>query len=173
MDARRFVVAAAIIVFSASASAEVYKCKNAQGKTEYSDIPCAGAANTGIQNSPATSNTDNPNARALGIYIREALAQRDFKRAKRLAATPEHFEMIRIAEEEESKRRKERFDRAMKIETLNALHRGNAINKANGDKLDENNRIQAERNRRLEDLKNKPTNCRTFITGQVADTRCE
>jgi hypothetical protein len=162
-----------MIVFSASASAQVYKCKNAQGKMEYSDIPCAGAAKTAIQNSPATSNADDLNARALAIYIREALAERDFKRAKSLAATPEHVEMMRVAEEDESKRRKERFEREMKVETLRALHRGNEVNKANGDKLDEHNRLQAERNRHLEDMKNKPTHCRTFVSGQLANTRCE
>jgi hypothetical protein len=173
MHASRITTAAAIFLFSASAYAGVYKCKTAQGKTEYSDLPCAGAANTGIQNSPTTSSTENPNARALGIYVQEALAQKDFKRAKWLASIPEHFEMIRVAEEEESKRRKARFDRATKIETVSALNRGNAINKANGEKLDENNRLQAEANRHLEDLKNKPSHCRTFVTGRHADTRCD
>jgi hypothetical protein len=39
-------VAAISTLTQTATNTGVYKCKTAQGKTEYSDLPCAGAANT-------------------------------------------------------------------------------------------------------------------------------
>lgn len=86
------------LVAVSSAHADVFKCKNPQGLIEYSDVPCAGAIKVNVQSSPTTAPSGNPNERALGIYLREALAEKDFARANKLAVTPEHFELIRAAQ---------------------------------------------------------------------------
>jgi hypothetical protein len=138
----RFLVAAATLLICATSQAEVYKCKNAQGKVEYADAPCPGISsqkiNTAVQDfgNAGTQSVGDPNARALTIYIREALAKKDFARATSMATTEEHFAMIREAKAANDQVKAERRERVQKAQTLQELRRANQINAANGRKID-------------------------------------
>lgn len=96
------------ILLSAAAQAEVYRCKDAKGMTQYSDTPCAGAVAVDVRNVQPTTQ-GNPNDRMLTAYIQEAIARGDFNKASSLAVTPEHYQMIseaRLRQDEAKEKRK-------------------------------------------------------------------
>lgn len=96
-----------LLLLPGESLADIYKCKDAKGKVQYSDTRCPAAVTTGISNNPSPTvspNTrSNPNERVLDIYIQEAIANKEYKRAASLAVTPAQFEMIRAARERDAK----------------------------------------------------------------------
>lgn len=100
-----FLIPLSSLLIALTAHADVYKCENAKGMTEFSDVPCQDGVKTNIQSSPApqaSGVSGNANERALGIYVREAIAQGDFQRASKLAVTKEQFDWIREAQSGDS-----------------------------------------------------------------------
>lgn len=91
----------AVLLFSATAHAQVYKCVSETGVV-YSDSPCADAANqtvTGINGSasqghPQALPQKSPVIVQLDTAVKSAIALNDLNRAEALATTREHWEWI-------------------------------------------------------------------------------
>lgn len=103
----------AAVLFPSSAFGQVYKCTSMdettrQNKVVYSDAPCGKAEKqtlTQIQvksqvNPQSLQATQLAQAGALDSAVTRAVLSRDFKLAKSLAATKEHWRLIAIAEGE-------------------------------------------------------------------------
>lgn len=106
----------ASFLFATQANAQVYKCTfvddvTRQNKVVYTDSPCGKAQKqtlTAIQTksqltiqTPQTSPTTQlAQANAVDSAVTSAVLSRDFKLAKSLAATKEHWRLIAIAEGE-------------------------------------------------------------------------
>lgn len=150
--------------------AEVFKCRSAQGKVEYSDSPCANAVPTGIENAPAPKGaSEDANVRALGVYVREAIAKKEYDRASALAATQEHRDWIAAARAADAKVEAEERDRAVRAETLNEIRRGNDINARNAERLEE---LTEQQYRGGGYYRNPKPWCRTIVAGKVVYRRC-
>jgi hypothetical protein len=102
-----------MLIFASLAFAQVYKCTfkdevTRQNKVVYSDSPCGKAEKqtlTAIQaksqsNIQAQQTTQLAQANALDLAVTNAVLGRDFKLAKSLATTKEHWRLIAIAESE-------------------------------------------------------------------------
>jgi hypothetical protein len=102
-----FAALACLVLLPGESLAEIYKCKDAKGKVQYSDTQCPAAIKTDISNNPSPAVSPNthssPNERILSIYIQEAIANKEYKRAASLAVTPAQFAMIREAQERDAK----------------------------------------------------------------------
>jgi len=108
-----------------SALGQVYKCSE-DGRMVYSDRPCAAAA-TEHATPPAGSSarsaqhsaSADPYDRELRVLIARALADNEFEKAKSLAVTEDHWQMISEAlreHESETATKKARVARDRKIE---------------------------------------------------------
>lgn len=102
------------IFYATIASGKTYQCRNSSGQTMISDTPCPVGSKTEkvrifTPASPpapkiedgSTSNTSSVhqgNLRYLDMKVDEAIGARDFREAKQLALTPEHWEKINAAE---------------------------------------------------------------------------
>ena len=81
-----------------------YKCRTASGSTVFSDVPCPSGSRqeraeyVAPQAQQQYTSSQNSNARMLDAKVAEALGSGDFSRAKGLAVTPEHWQMISNAE---------------------------------------------------------------------------
>ena len=92
-------VLAATLPFAAIG--QTYKCKTPTGGTTFSDVPCpVGMRQEQVapRDAPAYSAPQDSNARMLTAKVAEALGSGDFGRAKGLAVTTEHWQMISNAE---------------------------------------------------------------------------
>lgn len=117
-----------LFIFSfhvANAYAEIYKCRNDKGGTEFSDKPCrVGSVTVSISENlyPSTQSsfqpqTNSPNAyqSTLDHMVDEAIGTGDLRRAKELALTSDHWEKIRLAETPTQK-----SDAELKIQQANS-----------------------------------------------------
>lgn len=105
------VLAAALIAAAGSSFAQTtYRCKTPSGGTAFSDAPCAGGAKQeSVTVGAATENQNrapevaggvrNSNAALLDAKVAEAIGSGDLTRAKSLALTPQHWQMISDAEQ--------------------------------------------------------------------------
>ncbi len=83
-----------------------YKCKTASGGIVFSDVPCPSGSRQEkaeyvapqAQQAPQYAAPQSSNARMLDAKVAAALGSGDFSRAKGLAVTPEHWQMISNAE---------------------------------------------------------------------------
>ena len=101
---------AALILFTATAEAQIYKCLDKAGGTTYSSVPCGGVQSSKTLDIPTSgypdpsprvsSTSSNPFDRELRGRIAAALSSGDFLHARSLAVTEEHFAMIRQAQRE-------------------------------------------------------------------------
>lgn len=103
---RLLVVATALV--SVPVQAQVFKCCNdSSGRVEYRNSPCpAGARSTvtDISDNPARSApSGDPNARQLTALVAEAIGEKNYNRARYLAVTAEHHQMIREAEQQDTR----------------------------------------------------------------------
>ena len=110
---RIFAVAVAVTVITGSAYAQTtYRCKTPSGGTVFSDAPCFGGAR---QESVVTGSTSSvnrtvdsgnfggsSNANLLDAKVAEAIGSGDMTRARTLALTPQHWQMISDAEQRKS-----------------------------------------------------------------------
>lgn len=100
-------------IFSSHAFAQVYKCTfkdevTRQNKVVYSDSPCGKAEKQTLITIQAKSQPDTQaqqtaqlaQVKALDLAVTNAVLSRDFKLAKSLAVTKEHWRLIAIAEGE-------------------------------------------------------------------------
>lgn len=97
-------------LLSTHANAEVYKCTSAdsvtgKNKVVYSDAPCAKSEKQTLtaiplQSQLAKQTPEATPAATLDAAVASAVLSRDFKLAKSLAATKEHWRLIAIAEGE-------------------------------------------------------------------------
>jgi hypothetical protein len=100
-------------LFAAPINAQVYKCTSAdvatgQSKVIYTDAPCIKSSKQTLTNIQAKSNfsaqavqtAQIANANQLDSAVTSAVLKRDFKLAKSLANTKEHWRLIAIAEGE-------------------------------------------------------------------------
>ena len=105
------------VFFTTIACGQAYKCRNANGQFIYTDSPCtvgsktekiisftavSPAATSMPEDAPSAQkslNTHQKNLRYLDMKIDEAISGRDFRQAKQLALTPEHWRKIKEAEE--------------------------------------------------------------------------
>lgn len=99
------------LLLSASAQAQVYKCTFAdsetrQNKVIYTDVPCGKSGKQSLTDIQAKSPYAEQNVQSaqssqeLDAAVTRAVLNRDFKLAKSLAATKEHWRLIVIAEGE-------------------------------------------------------------------------
>lgn len=83
----------------------VFRCKDPAGKVVYQQAPCSGSANGGevdVQSiAPTRTPGENGDQRYLTMLVNEAVSQRDYERARRLAVTPEHWDIIAKARQRE------------------------------------------------------------------------
>jgi hypothetical protein len=102
-----------MLMFPSFAFSQVYKCTfkdevTRQNKVVYSDSPCGKAEKQTLTAIQAKSQTDTQaqqttqlaQANALDLAVTNAVLGRDFKLAKSLATTKEHWRLIAIAEGE-------------------------------------------------------------------------
>jgi hypothetical protein len=96
-------------LFAMPIHAQVYKCTSVdagtrQAKVIYSDAPCAKTSKQTLTNIQAKSNLSSlaPQVQAVNLdsAVTNAVLNRDFKLAKSLANTKEHWRLIAIAEGE-------------------------------------------------------------------------
>ena len=101
------------LLFAANSQAQVYKCTSVddethQNKVIYTDTPCGKAAKQTLTSIQTKSEFGEQNlqsaklaqANALDEAVARAVLHRDFKQAKSLAKTKEHWRLIAIAEQE-------------------------------------------------------------------------
>jgi hypothetical protein len=101
------------LLFAIPINAQVYKCTSAnvaagQSKVIYTDAPCIKSSKQTLTNIQAKSNFSAQavqtaqlvNANQLDSAVTSAVLKRDFKLAKSLANTKEHWRLIAIAEGE-------------------------------------------------------------------------
>lgn len=91
------------------AHAQAFRCSTPDGKVSFSDTPCqTGATSAPVyieRSTPPPSgpqHTEGPEVRELNTMISQALAQRDYARAERLAVTQKQWDMIRAAKGQDS-----------------------------------------------------------------------
>ncbi|CAG0965867.1 hypothetical protein MTYP_00987 [Methylophilaceae bacterium] len=95
-----------LVIFSTTAHAQVFKCRNANHQVVYSDTPCGTGSVQIITdimvNDPHTANADGkpPVMQQLDAAVKSAIAANDLTRAKALATTPEHKEWVAAAVKE-------------------------------------------------------------------------
>lgn len=106
------------VFFATIACGQAYKCRNANGQFIYTDSPCTLGSKTekiisfavvspvvvstpedASSSAPKSLSTHQRNLRYLDVKIDEAISGRDFRQAKQLALTPEHWRKIKEAEE--------------------------------------------------------------------------
>lgn len=104
--------------YATIACGQAYKCRNANGQFIYTDSPCTLGSKTekiisfaavnpvvvstpedGSSSAPKSLSTHQRNLQYLGMKVDEAISGRDFRQAKQLALTPEHWRKIKEAEE--------------------------------------------------------------------------
>lgn len=106
-DAMPKLILALLACTAFTAHAEMYKCTNAKGATEYSDTPCAGVKTQvlGIQNNPIAQPQRQGNSAIdeLTTEVAAALAEKDYAKADRLAVTSQQRLMIANARASEPK----------------------------------------------------------------------
>lgn len=109
----RVAFAAILIAAAGSSFAQAtYRCKTPSGGTVFSDAPCTGGTKqesvtvgggaTDIQGrvaADAAATARNGNAALLDAKVAEAIGSGDLTRAKSLALTPQHWQMISDAEQ--------------------------------------------------------------------------
>lgn len=106
------------VFYATIACGQAYKCRNANGQFIYTDSPCTLGSKTekiisfaavspvvvstpedGSSSAPKSLSTHQRNLQYLDMKIDEAISGRDFRQAKQLALTPEHWRKIKEAEE--------------------------------------------------------------------------
>jgi hypothetical protein len=106
------------VFFATIACGQAYKCRNANGQFIYTDSPCTLGSKTekvisfaavspvvvstpedAPSSTPKSLSTHQRNLQYLDMKIDEAISGRDFRQAKQLALTPEHWRKIKEAEE--------------------------------------------------------------------------
>lgn len=106
------------VFYATIACGQAYKCRNANGQFIYTDSPCTLGSKTekiisfaavspvvvstpedASSSAPKNLSTHQRNLRYLDMKIDEAISGRDFRQAKQLALTPEHWRKIKEAEE--------------------------------------------------------------------------
>ena len=106
------------VFFTTIACGQAYKCRNANGQFIYTDSPCTAGNKTekiisftavspvvaptledASSSAPKSLSTHQRNLQYLDMKIDEAISGRDFRQAKQLALTPEHWRKIKEAEE--------------------------------------------------------------------------
>jgi len=123
-------LAAACVLFAGLSSPGLaqaqYKCKTETGSTIFSDRPCpTGTRQEQAAQAPAPSRQfdaapTNGSARMLTAKVAEALGSGDFARAKSLALTPEHWQMIAAAEQGTRRTVTGRTDADLRAEAKNS-----------------------------------------------------
>jgi hypothetical protein len=99
------ILLSALLTFPLAAIGQMnYKCKTPSGGTMFSDTPCPGGSRQeqAVYSAPPAQQYQAPqnnNARMLDAKVLEALGSGDIGRAKGLAVTPEHWQMISDAEQ--------------------------------------------------------------------------
>lgn len=106
------------VFYATIACGQAYKCRNANGQFIYTDSPCTVGSKTekiisftavspvvastpedASSSAPKSLSTHQKNLQYLDMKIEEAISGRDFRQAKQLALTPEHWRKIKKAEE--------------------------------------------------------------------------
>ncbi|PKO52166.1 MAG: hypothetical protein CVU26_07135 [Betaproteobacteria bacterium HGW-Betaproteobacteria-2] len=101
-------LASLLIIFSTSAHAQVYKCKNAENQIIYSDTPCLpGSQEIATDIGTLQPGNADPDAaagilRQLDAAVKSAIAANDMTRANALATTEKHREWITAAIREQA-----------------------------------------------------------------------
>lgn len=108
MKRRQQVLTILMLVVATPAIGQVYKCQGANGRMEYSDTPCAGAAESvriiapqtpqeNTYGEPRAVGSTNNYDRQLRALIAGALAAGDYRKAESLAVNEYHWSMINSA----------------------------------------------------------------------------
>lgn len=107
--------ATAVLLFTSPVFAGMYKCTDQNGRISYQEQPCSSGISTkiDIKSQPNISDEDEIAARAekiqrdkkrLGKAVRAKLDAGDISGARAIAVTPEDFNLIREAEDEQRKK---------------------------------------------------------------------
>lgn len=125
------ILLSALLTFPLAAMGQMnYKCKTPSGGTMFSDTPCPGGTRQeqAVYSPPPAQQyssqqyqaPQNGNARMLDAKVAEPLGSGDIGKAKGLAVTPEHWQMISNAEQRSRQPTVGRTDADLRAESRNS-----------------------------------------------------